>query len=40
MMQGAGTGKEMDAPKNLSELASLTGMPAVHAGRTVRHHLI
>lgn len=33
---GAGTGKELHVPKNISDIAALTGMPAEQANRTVR----
>lgn len=35
LTEGSGTGKEMSLPKNISEIAALSGMPAEHAARTV-----
>ena len=39
MTDGCGTGKELSLPKNLSELAALSGMPAEHASRTVSNFI-
>ncbi len=34
-MQGLGSGKELHVPKNLTEVAALSGVPAEQAKRTV-----
>jgi NADH dehydrogenase (ubiquinone) Fe-S protein 4 len=35
LVQGLGSGKELHVPKNITEVAALSGVPAEHAKRTV-----